>query len=324
MSRVLVTGGTGFLGGRLVSRLLDDGVAVRVLARRPERAGALRARGVEVVAGDIERPDGLREAMLGCDVVFHLAAWYALGVTDLAKMERANDLGVGHVLDAAREAGVPRVVVCSSVGVYGDTAGGTASEGHCDERSVSSLPYTKTKRKGHERALAAAASGQDIVIVVPGSVFGPGDPSIIGRLLSFVLRGWMKVCFYRSTEMPFVHVDDVADGFIRAWRQGTAGREYILVERCMTLGEVFTAAAKAAGRSPPWYWLPNVVIRWSRPFSPLIAPIFGQGPWILRDAVAMMDGTSLKFSSERARTELGWAPRPFEERLAQTVAPSGR
>lgn len=323
MSRAFVTGATGFLGRRLVHALRSGGHAVTAFVRDENRARALLGPEVALCLGDLELAGPKEADLAGHDVLFHLAAWYSLGEVDEVRMRRLNDEAVGDVLEAAARAGVPRVVHCSSVGVYGNTRGAVATEGHYDQESVSALTYTRTKRGGHLRALDAATQGQDVVIAVPASIFGAEDPSIIGRLLDFVRRGFMPIAFYRTTRMAFVHVDDVASGLILAWLHGTAGREYVLTERTMSLEDVFSAAARAAGRTPPLLWLPDFAIRFARPLSPLFAPIFGQGPRVLDDAVNMMEGATLDFDGTRARTELGWTPLPFAERLAQTLDAPG-
>jgi nucleoside-diphosphate-sugar epimerase len=83
--------------------------------------------------------------------------------------------------------------------------------------------------------------------------------------------------------------------------------------------EILSEAARLAGKRPPVAWLPNWAIRWSWPVSPLLAPLFGQGPWVLKEAIAMMDGVSLEYDGKRAREELGWKPQGFDEKMAATV-----
>lgn len=321
--KVLVTGATGFIGRTLCSQLLQRGHEVRALVREPGASGRVLPRDVEAAKGDLTDEGSLRAAASGCEGVVHLAAWYSLGQHDDARMETLNDRALGSVLDAAALAGVRRVVHTSSFGVYGNTHGRTEHEGAYDAPSVEALSYTRSKRAGHLRALAAAQAGQDVVIAVPGSVFGPGDRSIIGRLLGLLRRGLLPIAFYPDSRMGFVHVEDVADGLVRALEQGQSGREYLLVDRTMSLRQVFTLAAKAAGRAPPYFYLPDWWIRLARPLSPLIGPLFGQGPRLLHDAVAMLEGCTLDFDASRARTELGWSPPPFEDRLRETLAADG-
>jgi dihydroflavonol-4-reductase len=312
MPTALVTGATGFLGSRLVPLLQRVGWTVRALVRDPGRARV--PHGV-----DLEDPASLDAAFRGpaLDAVFHLGAWYEIGVTDRAKMERVNALGTRAILDAARKHGARRVVHCSTVGVYGDCRGAVRDEGWYDPVSVAGLHYTASKRLAHEAAMAE--NGVDVVVVSPASIFGEGDRSIIATLLRYLVRGWLKIGFYRTTRLGFVHVDDVARALLLAWEHGRRGRDYIVVDRTLSLDEVLSGAARLAGKSPPWFWLPNSVIRLSWPISPVLAPLFGQGPWVLKEAIAMMDGVALEFDGKRARAELGFTPSDFDARMAETV-----
>lgn len=319
-----VTGGTGFVGRALVRHLLDRGWKVRVLARNPSQASHLTALGAEVVAGDLLDPvESLASMMRGFGVVFHLAAWYQFGVRDEDLMARINVGGTERMVEAATQAGVGRFVHCSTVGAHGATGEAVCDEEHYDPQSVAALPYTRTKRAAHEVAQAAASAAMDVVLVSPTGIFGPGDTSMIGRLVGFAARGWMRVGFYRDTVMGFVHVDDVAQGLRLAAEQGRSGRDYILVNKTASLGEVLAQVCVSAGFAPPWFWLPAWAVWASQPLGPLFAPFLGQGPYMLRDAVAMMDGVSLRYDGIRARQELGWEPGPFDHQLAATVMSFG-
>jgi len=316
-----VTGATGFVGGYLVPLLLRSGWRVRLLARRAERAAHLEAPGVEVVPGDLSAGDEQFQSWLyGVEAVFHLAALYRFGVASTGPMEEANVEGTRRVIAAARAAGIKRLVHCSTVGCYGDSGTEVRDESHYDPHSVAALPYTRTKRAAHELVLQAAADGLDAVIVSPTGIFGPGDRSIIGRFVDFAVRGWLKVGFYRDSRMGFVHVEDVAAGLLAALERGQRGRDYILVTRTTSLGEVLAEVAELAGHSAPWWWLPPWMVRLSLPFSPLVALVVGQGPWVLRDSIVMLDGVNLEYDGLRARRELGWQPADFEQRMRETLA----
>jgi len=321
-SRVaFVTGGTGFVGRRLVSLLQSKGWRVRVLARSAERAEPLQAEGLELVLGDLATPvSQLASAMRGADVVFHLAALYRFGVWDVASMRATNVEGTRRVIEAVRIAGVPRLVHCSTIGCYGDSGMEVRDEAHFDPASVAALPYTATKREAHDLVLQAAGEGIEAVIVSPTGIFGVGDESIIGRFVDFAVRGWLKVGVYRDSRMGFVHVDDVASGLLAAFERGVTGRDYILVSRTASLGEVLVEVAQQAGQSAPWWWIPPWMVRLSQPFSPLVAMVLGQGPMVLRDSVAMLDGVHLDYDGKRARQELSWEPPPFAERMAETLS----
>ena len=117
--RAFVTGATGFIGGHVARRLVERGWQVTALARSPERTGALKELGITVVPGDVTEPATLQGPMAKADAVFHLAAWYQLGVSDRMKMVQINVIGTENVMDAAAEAGIEKIVYCSSVAALG-------------------------------------------------------------------------------------------------------------------------------------------------------------------------------------------------------------
>src|SRR2546422_4888556 len=117
--RAFITGATGFIGGHVARRLVETGWQVTALARSPERGATLRELGVTLVPGDVTEPSSLSGPSAKADAVFHVAAWYQLGATDRTRMFQANVKGTENVLAAAAEAGVPKVVYCSSVAVLG-------------------------------------------------------------------------------------------------------------------------------------------------------------------------------------------------------------
>ncbi|HEX2994221.1 MAG TPA: NAD(P)H-binding protein [Anaerolineales bacterium] len=123
MKTAFVTGGTGFIGSRLITLLVERGVRVRALARSQAGLEKVRALGAEPVLGDVIDPTPLKEAMRGCDVVFHVASMYEVGLRYKAQMEKVNVDGVRNVIEAAWEAGVPKIVFTSTIGVFGDTGG---------------------------------------------------------------------------------------------------------------------------------------------------------------------------------------------------------
>ena len=124
MARYFVTGATGFLGGELVKQLIGRGHQVVALVRSAEKAALLKALGVELHVGDITERESLRAPMTGAEGVFHVAAWYKIGVrNDDEFAEYINVQGTRHVLEIARELRIPRIVYTSTVGVFGDTRG---------------------------------------------------------------------------------------------------------------------------------------------------------------------------------------------------------
>ena len=123
MKTVFITGGTGFIGGRLIALLVARGVEVRALARSKTGQGKVKALGAAPVPGDVTDAASMKEAMRGCDVVFHVAGMYEVGARYTRQIEAVNVDGARNVFETALEVGVPKIVHTSTAGVHGDTKG---------------------------------------------------------------------------------------------------------------------------------------------------------------------------------------------------------
>jgi dihydroflavonol-4-reductase len=316
--RAFVTGATGFIGGRVAAKLLERGWDVTVLARNPERAAGLYELGATLAAGDVTEPSTLTAPMRGADAVFHLAAWYALGVSDREGMEGANVGGTEHVLEAAAAANVSKVVYCSSVIALGaGRPGEIGDETRRHDGRFGSL-YEETKWRAHEVARVRAASGEPVVTVMPGAVYGPGDTSIMGTLLRIYARRLLIAVPFGDASFSWVHVDDVADGVLLAADKGRDGEEYVLSGDNESVTGLLRRIAPLTRIRPPLWSIPQTVMRLARPLSPIVGAVLRQPSGIVRDGLQSMRG-SLMFSSEKAQRELGYAYRPIEEGVVETV-----
>lgn len=316
--RAFVTGATGFIGGRVAAKLLERGWDVTALARTPERAAGLRALGATVVPGDVTEPATLAGPMRRADAVFHLAAWYALGVGDRHGMYRINVRGTEHALAAAAEARVERILYCSSVAALGPGEPDAVGDETRRHPGRFGSVYEETKWQAHEKVRAAAAGGAPVVSVLPGAVYGPGDTSILATMLRLYAKGWLLACPWQEAGFSWVHVDDVAEGMLLAVEKGRLGEDYILAGENETIGGLLRRVAPATGIRPPRWSVPAPLVRAALPLGPLVGRMLGQAPGILRDGVEMMRGSWL-FSSDKARRELGYAFRPIEEGVPGTV-----
>jgi dihydroflavonol-4-reductase len=312
--RAFVTGGTGFIGGRMVDRLLDDGWEVSALVRSPERAARIRERGATLVQGDITDPESFVSAMKGADAVLHLAAYYALGVNDREQMMRSNVAGTESILRAAGDAGVPRILYCSSVAALGSgPEGSIGDETRAHHGDFSSI-YEESKFRAHESVLRLVADGLPVVSVMPGAVYGPGDVSFVSVLLRLYAKRRLVVCSFRDSSASWVHVDDVVDGIARAIGKAPAGETYLLCGDNETIGGLLERIAPLTGIKPPRVWMPDWLARASLPLSPLISRLLGQAPGAVREGSRTLSG-SLAFSSAKAERDLGYRYRSVEEGL---------
>jgi dihydroflavonol-4-reductase len=316
----LVTGATGFVGSAVARALLKAGHPVRVLARPNSNRRNLNGLAVEVAQGALEDAASLAAAVKGCRYLFHVAADYRLWVPDPEPMFRVNVAGTRELMLAASDAGVERIVYTSSVATLGIVPGGVADEetASCAEDMIG--PYKRSKFEA-EAAVSELVVGRGLpaVIVNPSTPIGPGDvkPTPTGRLIVEAARGRMPG--YVDTGLNIAHVDDVALGHILAAKSGRIGRRYILGGENLTLAEILAEVARLTGRRPPAFKIPYAALLPIAAGAEAIARVTGREPFATRDGVRMSAKTMF-FSTSRAVAELGYAPRPARQAIADAVA----
>jgi len=312
--RAFITGGTGFIGWRLINHLLALGYEVTALVRTFERARSL-PRGVHPLSGDITQPESLRAGMLGADAVFHVAALYKIGVgaKERARMQRINVEGTRQTLEVAVELGVPKIVYTSTVGVYGNTQGQLVDETYKADGSSFESEYERTKYLAHyEVAVPLQQRGAPLVIVCPGIVYGPGDASQWGQMLRLYARRRLPVMIGPDNALTWAHVDDIAAGHRLAAEQGQPGETYVLAGPALTYREFFAAAERATGLPAPRVWLSTQLAVWlTRVFERLHPPT--------AEMVRNAAGVSYLARADKARRELGWEPRSVETGIPETI-----
>ena len=308
--KALVTGATGFVGAAVARRLLEDHWQVRVLARRGSDRRNLKNLDVEVIEGDLTDVDSLRDAALGCEGMFHVAADYRLGARNPAQLYRANVEGTRNVLSAAHRSGVQRIIYTSSVATIGIPADGTPG----DEQTANSLDnmighYKRSKYLAEEVVREAAREGISVIIVSPSTPVGPGDvkPTPTGQLVLDAAAGRMPA--YVDTGLNIVHVDDVASGHMLAYERGKAGERYILGGQDMSLREILGVIARLTGRMPPRVRLPYGVVLPIAYVAEGFARLSGRSGRITLEGVRM-SRKKMFFSSAKAVRELGYQWRP--------------
>jgi dihydroflavonol-4-reductase len=316
----LVTGATGFVGSAVARALLARGRRVRVLARPNSDRRNLGGLAVEIAEGAMEDPRSLARAVAGCRYVYHVAADYRIWVPDPAPMFRANVDGTRDLLTAALEAGAERVVYTSSVATLGLVPGGSATEETPSSVDDMIGPYKRSKFAAEQVARGLARErGLPVVIVNPSTPVGPGDikPTPTGRLIVEAARGQMPA--FVDTGLNIVHVDDVAEGHLAAAENGRIGERYILGGENMALAEILAEVAQAVGRRPPWLRVPHSLLFPVAIGAELAARATGRDPFVTLDGVRM-SRKKMYFSSEKASRELGYAPRPAREAIADAVS----
>jgi len=285
--------------------------------RSPERAGLGEA---ELVAGDLSARDRLAAAMAGCDAAFHLAADYRIGIraSGRAQMFETNVTGTENVLDAATESGVRRIVYVSTVNAFGNTRGRVVDETFERGPDEYVSTYDETKHLAHEAALARVASGAPIVIVQPGVIYGPGDHSEVGGQIARAAAGKLLYVSFPELGMNAVHVDDVVEGILLAHDHGRIGESYVLGGELTTMRTLIETTAQVAGRRAPRLTLPTWSLRPLVPLGPLVGRLSGTAP-NLGELISASAGVTYWARDDKARRELGYAPRGLREGLATIV-----
>ncbi len=323
--KVLVTGGTGFIGGAVVRQLRARGDDVVALVRNPAKGAALEQLGCTVVAGDLGDERAIRSGMEGCDAVIHAAAVYEVGIpeSERAAMREANVGGTERVLGAALEAGIGKVVYVSTVGAFGNTHGRVVDETYEHPADGFTSEYEKTKWEAHQVARRLIGEGLPCVIVQPGGVYGPGDTSSIGNLLDQFLEGKMPLIPFPELGICLTHVEDIAAGILLALDKGESGEAYVLSGPVTTVREAIGIVAAETGRKAPRFALPTGLMKALTPVGPLVGKVMGQPP-NLRELIASADGVTFWASHEKATRDLGYSPRGLEEGFHAMLEAEGR
>lgn len=319
--KILITGVTGFLGGRLAHRLCAAGHEVRGLVR-PGSEWSNRQEGAEAAAGDVTDPASLGRAAEGCDAIVHAAALVKMWVRDRSEFDRVNVQGLANVIAAARDSGA-RLLYTSSFIALGPTDGETFHENSPRRSEQFYTDYERTKWLADQLARNTPADGLDLVRLYPGVVYGPGSltqGNYIVQLLLQHARGKLPGLLGTGTlRQCFAYVDDVTAGFEAALTRAKPGSGYILGGDNRTVLELFDCFEKASGVQPPKRKIPfglatliGKVQRWR-------AALTGIEPE-LTDEVVGVYRHEWAYSSEAAVRDLGYGVTGLEQGVANTTA----
>jgi farnesol dehydrogenase len=322
--KILVTGGTGFLGRRLVAELAPRH-AVRLLVR----AASSRERfpeGVEFATGDVTDRASLVQATAGCQALLHAAALVKI-LAPKAEFDRINVGGLENVLAAAEAAGVERLLYVSSFIALGPTE--KAPGGVLDERAeptdrVWINDYERTKTLADRRARAAIAAGVPLSVVYPGVIYGPGELTegniVVRHILDLVHRRLPGLLGSPERRWNYVHVDDVTAGTVAALEGAKPGSRYVLGGENVLQKNFYATVERLTGVRCPRLRFPDPVAKLAGFFQREWARLRGGTPQLTPDLVDIYRH-DWAYSSAKAEAELGYRPRRFEEGLAGSTLP---
>ena len=317
----LITGATGFIGGRLAEELRSSGTGVIAYCRPGSDTRLLESAGVKVFRGELDSPGDLAAAMKECDRAYHLAAFAGNWSRNSSAVRQINCQALDTLLEVASHHQVRRVVYTSTVMTYGPSNGHPVTEETLRSSTVRTQ-YEDSKMAAERIVDSWVRKGLDIVTVHPSRVFGPGrlsESNAVTSIISQYLDGsWRGMPGNGSPIGNYVYVEDVVRGCVAAMEHGIAGSHYILGGANLTFSEFFSLVAEISGTRRSLFPIPRVVAKafaggllglgklgvLQPPLTPAWVDIF-YGDW--------------QCSSKLAIDELGYEPTPIEEALAATI-----
>jgi nucleoside-diphosphate-sugar epimerase len=315
--RVLVTGATGFTGGALAKKLVEQGNEVVALVRKTGDTSALKKLGVELAYGDITDAAAVNKAAENCSVIYHIAAVYRTAGHPDSYYRGVNTTGVQHIIDAALNNNVERTVHCSTIGVHGDI-----EELPSNEESPFNPGdiYQVTKLDGEELFARAMEAGLSGVIFRPGAIYGPGDMRLL-KMFKQIKRGFFPLFGGGTNLYHLSYIDDLTDGIILcAEHPNAVGERFILCSNEYgTLKQLSTIIAQGLGVKAPRFAPPVGPLMLAAKLCETICKPLGIDPPLHRRRVEFFV-KSRAFDNTKARKMIGYEPKvSTQEGVTRTI-----
>ena len=311
--RTLITGATGFVGGLLLSRLVAEGRPVRALVRHLGDRERLPDPRVELAIGSLEDEESLARAADGCEVVYHVAGVNQLCLSDPSPLYQVNVEGTRRMLEAARRAGVRRVVHTSSAATLGGD-GSTFMDEATGPPSEFTSHYARSKFEGEQIALGYDAV--EVVVVNPSSVQGPGRTTGTAAMFIGYLNG--RLPFDLPARFGICYTLDCVNGHLLAEAKGRPGHRYVLNTDTLTNSEAIDLIAVIAGLADRPRTLPLPVAMGVAGVAEAVARVRSRQPKLCRESVRTLGHPHL-YDGSRATRELGLRYTPLRQAMEATV-----
>jgi dihydroflavonol-4-reductase len=318
MTKVLVTGGSGFIGQHLVSSLVERGQQVRVLDLRPPTRALPE---VQYAVGSVLDSGLVDESLCGVDHVYHLAGLPGMWMPQKSDFHAVNYRGTQIVIAAACKRGVARFLHCSTESIlFRSSPSDDVAEDGLPLADEMPGPYTRSKMLAEQTAIKAAASGFPVVIGTPTMPIGPHDHNLTPptAMLRRFLNG--RVQLYLDFMVNLVDVRDVATGLILAMERGRIGHRYILGGESISLKSILQRLAAISGRRNLHLPVNGAVAERIACLLELIADHVTRRPPSGTSEGVRIALRATELSIEKAQRELGYAPQPIEPALRETIA----
>lgn len=328
--KILVTGGTGFLGRRTVAELSSRGHVLRLLVRR----GSSRERfpaGVEFAEGDVTDRASVEAAAKGCDAILHAAALVKI-LAPASEFDHINVGGLENVLAVAEKLGTSKVVYVSSFIALGPTEHGSANgqRGVLDESAPIVLDgsrpwindYERTKATSDARARAAIAAGAPLVVAYPGVIYGPGELTegniLLRHVLDLAKKKLPALLGSPNRIWNYAYVDDVAQGLANALERAASGTRYVLGGENLKLGAFYSLVAELAGIKVPSRRFPDGLAKFLGALAKTWARMTHTVPALTPDLVEIYRH-DWAYDSSAAQRDLDYRPRSLREGLTESI-----
>ena len=314
---IVITGASGLVGGNLVRALLAQERPVRALVHHDYRA--LQGLDVETVSADLSNPDSLQKAFAGATTVYHLASSTSIRMDNWNELQRVNIEGTRNVIDACLHCRVEKLVYFGSIHAYKQEPFDQPVD---EDRPLLSdgkfPPYERSKAAAELIARQAPNRGLATVCIIPTAILGPYDfrPSYLGQALQLLARGHIPALVHGGYD--WVDVRDVVNGAMQAERLGRSGARYILSGHWRSLRDVARVTSEITGKSAPRLVVPIWLAELFQPVMGKMAESNGSQPLYTKAMLQAMR-SNRRISHARATQELGYAPRPFEQTLKDTL-----
>ncbi|MBK0377846.1 NAD-dependent epimerase/dehydratase family protein [Mucilaginibacter segetis] len=321
MTKILVTGSTGFIGRQLTLSLANMGYDVKALCRNTAHPYLIKHKNIEPVKGDILDIKSIRNALQGCSQVYHTAAMAKMWCRNPDDFLQTNVTGTRNVLEAAGLAGINKTVYTSTCGVWGPSTKHPVSE---DEPRIVGFPiaYERTKHLAELQVQQYVNQGMNVVIVNPSRVFGEGpvtDSNTVGKMVYGYLKGKWRVIPGTGVQVAnYAYLHDVVNGHIAAMDKGIPGNRYILGGEDISFNEFFSTLYVTSGTQHRMIRIPQKLIKFYSQLERVKTKITGLPPFFLPEFADRLKFDQ-RYSSQKAIKQLGYQITPFTEGMKRTV-----
>ena len=314
---ILLTGANGHLGANLLRRLLREAEPVRVFLRPKSDNTTVDGLAVERAYGDLRDPAAVADAVRGCTRIYHTAAMVSTLHHRQKEIYECNVIGTRNLLNAARAAGVTRVVVTGSLSAVGHNPDRPVDESAPFNPFENHLPYAHSKFGVERECLNAALEGLPVVVAISCAILGPWDfkPSRMGRTLIDFANGRLRA--YIPGGFEFVAARDIVEGHILAMQKGRSGQRYIISTKFATVDELIGIFERVTGQRRPPRISPALMAGLAEVSSFILTRFFPNVPQRFTPGAIRLLRMQRRADCSKARRELGYQPTSIEDAIQE-------